>query len=360
MTDIPYKKFRLGDIFEKLPVKKAKKQNLKKSPDNEYCIPVVYAKYGDNGIMYWGKKNDFTTYNNVISIVYNGVISAGKVYAQERKTGILAESYLIRIKNVKDIPFEANLYMAIVIEHVIYPKYSRENLATWDNRVENEEIMLPVVKNNDNQIDFDYMKRYICDLMESGNERLDVFLERIGIKDCTITPQEEKLYQSHFGKNREFAKFKLGKLFKAETGDVDLQQKDVNGRGEYFINSGAENNGIKGKTDRKAKIFPANTITIDFWGNAYYRDFPYKMATHNHVFSLSGEVIKNKYVGLYLIGQMSKLPLLFSYDNMATWNKLKTVEIMLPVSRSNKNEPDYRFMEDYMRIVEKKVASCIL
>ncbi|MBQ9505480.1 MAG: restriction endonuclease subunit S [Lachnospiraceae bacterium] len=189
MADVIYKKFRLGDVFEKLPVNKANKKDLKKYPDSEYCIPVVYAKYGDNGIMYWGRKNDFTTYNNVISIVYNGVISAGKVYAQERETGILAESYFIRVKNVDDIPFEANFFMAIIIEHVIYPKYSRENLATWDNRVENEEIMLPVVENTDNQIDYDYMKKYIGGLMESGYKKLGAFMERIGVKDCTSSPQ---------------------------------------------------------------------------------------------------------------------------------------------------------------------------
>lgn len=57
----------------------------------------------------------------------------------------------------------------------------------------------------------------------------------------------------------------MGTLFTAEKGDVDLQQDDVNGRGCYFINSGLSNDGIKGRTDRPAKTFPANTISIDFW-----------------------------------------------------------------------------------------------
>ena len=108
--------------------------------------------------MYWGRKDEFTTYKNVISIVYNGVIAAGKVYAQKEETGILAESYMIRYKH-GEIPFLSNLYMACVIEHEIYPKYSRENLAIWNNRVENETIELPITPDGD--IDFDYMERYI-------------------------------------------------------------------------------------------------------------------------------------------------------------------------------------------------------
>ena len=108
--------------------------------------------------MYWGRKDEFTTYSNVISIVYNGVISAGKVYAQEEETGILAESYFIRLKDYQ-VPFRVNQFLSIVIEKVIYSKYSRENLATWKNRVENEMISLPITSAN--VPDWDYMEQYI-------------------------------------------------------------------------------------------------------------------------------------------------------------------------------------------------------
>ena len=37
--------------------------------------------------MYWGKEGDFTTYENVISIIYNGAIATGKVYTQKERTG---------------------------------------------------------------------------------------------------------------------------------------------------------------------------------------------------------------------------------------------------------------------------------
>ncbi len=148
----------MHDIFEPIKVKKAKKADVRGYKTNEFCVPVVYAKFGDNGIMYWGRKGEFTAFGNVISIVYNGVISAGKVYAQEEPTGILAESYLIRYK-YGEVSFLANLYMAQVIEHKIYPLYSRENLAIWNKRVENEVIELPVTASGD--VNFDYMERYI-------------------------------------------------------------------------------------------------------------------------------------------------------------------------------------------------------
>lgn len=132
-------------------------------------------------------------------------------------------------------------------------------------------------------------------------------------------------------------------MFSAQTGDTDLQQKDINGKGVFFINSGVESLGIKGRTDRNAKVFEENTITIDFWGNTYYRDFKYKMATHNHVFSLSGDVIKNRAIGLYLVSTMSYMNKLFSYNNMGTWNKIKDLFINLPILKTG--DIDFNFME---------------
>lgn len=104
--------------------------------------------------MYWGKKGDFKTYNNIISIIYNGVIATGLTYAHRDEVGILAESYFIKFKN--DNPnFLCNLFIKTAIEKVLYPKYSRDNLATWTNKVENELILLPTTQ--DGGIDFDFM-----------------------------------------------------------------------------------------------------------------------------------------------------------------------------------------------------------
>lgn len=117
------------------------------------------------------------------------------------------------------------------------------------------------------------------------------------------------------------------------------------------MNSGVDNRGIKGTTDRKAKILPSNIITIDFVGNAYYRDFECRMTTRNHVFSLSGDLIKNRLVGLYIVSKLSKLPTLFSYNKMATWNKLKLLEISLPVNSNE--EIDFDYIERYIRAIDK-------
>ena len=213
----------------------------------------------------------------------------------------------------------------------------------------------------DGEINFSYMEKFI--------EELEAYLVATGLKDYHLTQYDEEILDK-FNKLSETSldrqtdrqtdrlnRFILGDLFTAETGDVDLQQSDINGRGIYFINSGLQNNGIKGKTDKFAKTFSANTITVDFWGNAFYRNFDYKLATHNHVFSLSGMAIKNEQVGLYLVSAMRYLSKIYSYNDMGTWNKMKKREIEVPVVNG---EIDYKFMEDFIYTIEKMVIKDVV
>ncbi|KHL88457.1 restriction endonuclease [Helicobacter pylori] len=164
---LTWQSFKLVDLFEKVSArflgKGDKFKATSKSITDTHNIPLVYCKKGNNGIMYWGKKGDFETYNNIISIIYNGVIATGLTYAHRDEVGILAESYFIKFKNGNP-NFLCNLFIKTAIEKVLYPKYSRDNLATWANKVENELILLPT--NPHGKIDFHFMRTLINALMK--------------------------------------------------------------------------------------------------------------------------------------------------------------------------------------------------
>ncbi|MDD6451008.1 MAG: restriction endonuclease subunit S, partial [Lachnospiraceae bacterium] len=145
-------------------------------------------------------------------------------------------------------------------------------------------IFLPVIENSDpdheytvHDIDWQYMQEHIAELERDRIAELDAYLVASGLDDYELTDEDKEILslstesvsdeagapEDDFGNGQvRFKKFALSTLFTSSTGDVDLQQKDINGKGEFFINSGMENNGIKGRTDRPARIFPANTITV--------------------------------------------------------------------------------------------------
>ncbi|MDR1912066.1 MAG: restriction endonuclease subunit S, partial [Helicobacteraceae bacterium] len=147
-------------------------------------------------------------------------------------------------------------------------------------------------------------------------------------------------------------RFRIGDLFKSQNGDFDIQQKHINGRETFVVSSGETNSGVIGKSDVEAKVFPAGTITVDMFGYAYYRGHDYKMVTHARVFSLSLKDGQNlsREIGLYFVVQFGFFKKIFSYNDMASWNKIKDIEISLPVTSSG--EIDFAYMESYIRELE--------
>lgn len=363
------KKFRIGDLFDIHPTKAYKLNNYELFA-TQGVTPVLSNSSSDNGIGGYcglepteeGKIITFSdTTTGADTMFYQSKPFIGYPHVQ----GMYPHNY--KVWNEKRY-----LY---VISSIRKASGSGWSYAVKFNRALVCELMveLPVIESSDpnhkytvDDIDWQYMEVRIKELEEDRIKELDAYLKATNLDDYELTDEDKKVLslsrKSASNENGsletdcengtlKFNEFLLGDLFSSSTGDVDLQQKDINGKGVFLINSGVDNHGIKGKTDRKAKIFPDNTITIDFWGNAYYRDFEYKMATHNHVFSLTGKIIKNRLVGLYLIGRLAKLPTLFSYNNMATWNKLRILTITLPVTPEG--EPDFDYMERYIRAIEK-------
>ena len=220
----------------------------------------------------------------------------------------------------------------------------------WSKELmENDFINLPVTSSG--EIDFDFMQARIQEMEQARIQEMDAYLKIAGFEDCKLTDEEKRAIEDVKNSRISYLPYKIKSLMKGETGDVDIQNKDINGKGCYFINSGVTEQGIKGKTDRVAKTFAANTITIDFFGNAYYRSFEYKLATHNHVFSYSGDCIKNEAVGLYLVAQLGYLSKIYSFSNMGTKPIYDEHYIDLPVNPDGCI--DYHFMEAYIRAQEK-------
>ena len=322
--------------------------------------PVVTNSSSNNGIT--GYTNLKTTEDGNI-VTYSDTTTADSIFYQPSKfVGYSHIQGLYPIKYVEHWNRSTLLFVASSF------RKSAGNTFSYGNKFNRKIAKTLIIKlpTRNNEIDFDFMERIVAELEAQRVAELEAYLETTRLNDYELTDEEKKVlslsektasnkvrYSADDTKNKmiKFKSFKLGELFKSQTGDVDLQQKDINNKGVYFINSGNTNYGIKGKTDRRAKTFSRNTITIDFFGNAYYRNYEYKLATHNHVFSLSGNVIKNDLVGQYLISTMQYLTKIYGYSLMATWTKLKENEIKLPVTENGKINFDY--MEKYITAIEK-------
>ncbi len=155
----------------------------------------------------------------------------------------------------------------------------------------------------------------------------------------------------------KWGEFKLGDLFEASNGDFDIQKRHINHKGEFVITAGLSNNGVLGQSDIEAKVFESHTITIDMFGCAFYRSFPYKMVTHARVFSLKPKFEINHKIGLFLSTLFFGYPKKFGYENMCSWAKIKNDKVILPLKPAAKTQTlkdiDFHFMEKFIAELEQ-------
>ena len=341
-----WKEFVIGDLFEKLDTKfigKGKKKDaVRKEPDEEFCIPLTYAKRYNNGIMYWGRKGDFMTYRDVLSVIYNGAISAGRVYAQHEETGVLAESYMIRIKGAA-ISFYAYLFLQRIMEKCIYSRYSYSNLAIWTS-VQNDVILLPVTEAGNP--DWDYMARYMQEIIRES----ETCLENLRLADTSQNPIDTSAWKE----------FLIEDLF--EKLDLKIKKEDFNKsrdvseeRDEEFslplVNAKHGNNGIM--YFGRDCDFESAEMTIGIvqngaiaTGDVYAH--PEKTGVLWDAYLVKPkENIQSKFVLMYLATVMEKsIKDKFSYDNKCVWDKAKQLTISLPADPTG--APDWAYMERYM------------
>lgn len=149
--------------------------------------------------------------------------------------------------------------------------------------------------------------------------------------------------------NVEWGEFRIEELFESSNGNFDIQKKHINGKGNYVITAGLTDNGILGRTDIEAKIFDKKTITVDMFGFAFYRQFNYKMVTHARVFSLKPKFEITENQGLFFKNSFHFINKKFGYENMCTWEKIKSEKIQLPTKNG---KIDFEFMENFMTELE--------
>ena len=348
-------KFLIGDILKKVSTDKlpVKAKQLQKTPEGDKSlVPLIAAGVDNQGRVGVVGPNDPTVLHNLITVSANGA-NSGAAFYQKRKFSILQDAYALRLAddcagNASD---EVYIYLTAVLNTRL-KQNGYNNKATW-NRIKKYQIELPVTQFG--TPDFAYMTKKIRELEAERIRELEAYLKVTGLDDTTLSGSEA----AALTKKVIWKKFRIGGVFgKAQLGDTNLKKSDLTLTGDFVVTSGQTNNGILGRTTREAKIFPENTLTIDMFGYAYYRDFPYKMVTHGRVMSLSSDIIKNREVGLFLATVLSRLTDVFSYNNMATWKKLKNMSIMLPVTPNN--QIDFTYMQNYIRAIEKQTIKNVV
>lgn len=317
------KGFRIGDLFT---IKHPAPRSISNYQKGK--IPFVASGSSNNGIIDYIKPNfnEQIDEGNCISVNPIDGTSYYQPYNFVGRGGSGASINLLYKKNNSPLNENSALFICALIKKRAY-EFSYTNLLNG-KRLENLVISLPIKP----KIDFATIREII---LRGGVE----MLEHINTSS--------------------WVEFKLEDLFESLNGSVDIQNSDINNQGVFVVSSGTQNSGIIGKSNIDAPIISSNTITVDMFGNVFYRDFPYKMVTHARVFALKSNYLSQEN-GLFFVSCIKKITSKFSYSNMCSWKKIKDLTIKLPVlpvsdeKNYSADDINYELMESIIRELEEE------
>lgn len=378
MTSIRFSKywgeFLIGDLFKNLLLKRIKptfdkKNDVSTIRTDEFNLLLVNAKFGNNGIMYYGREDDWESAEMTLDIVNDGAISTGLVYAQPQKTGTLYNAYQIQLINRRP-NYQELLFLQRCLQRSIQLKFNYYNKATWE-RVKQESIWLPLIDRTDptnytqTDIDWNFMGNYI--------KQLETYLIATGLNDYALNDEDKKilsLFQIKVSDEVRFKEFKLatsyikyGKkvsvsadgIFNITPTKKKIKANTITFSGKYpYVARGEGQNGIHGYINFDENYLnPEKTISFgQDTATMFYQPKAYFTGDKIQVFSLNdkyGELNEN--IALYLIAAVKRALVNFAWGQSSfALEAISELNVTLPVDRNRQLNLSY--MENYIRVIE--------
>ena len=190
-------------------------------------------------------------------------------------------------------------------------------------------------------IDFAFMEPFIAEL--------EAYLTVTGLKDYTLTEEEEKVLNSL--DKVQWKEYNLNDLYGNATRGKRLKSADRMTGKLPFVTAGEADTGISDFIGNKVTIFSENTTTIDMFGSAKYRNYSY--GGDDHIAVVHTEKVP-KYAAIFVTSAIHKVSYAgqFSYSRNFYAKDADELKIFLPTKNDT---PDYDFMNTYISAIHKVV-----
>lgn len=336
-----WKEFRVGDLFDIHPTKAYKCTNAELL-DGGGTNVVVNSAY-DNGI---GGTSTFSPTENGNMITFSDTVDANTIFYQKSPfVGYPHVQGLYPVGKYQNAWTQGSLqyFVTAFRERALAVGFDYGNKFRRDIAA-NLFVKLPATPDGDP--DWTYMESYMANLETRVADSLTLLH---AAKDA-----EKKKVDT-----KEWGEFRVGELFDAALSKDDIQPKVIVEGNTPLVSSGKENNGIIAFIDNKnARLWEANTLTVDMFGKVFYQEQPYYAVSHGRVNILMPRMPMTKHSMQFIGCAIERVTTdKYAFSEMCTGTKLLKDVIMLPKGKTG--QPDWAYMEEYMRKVEERVKKTI-
>lgn len=348
LESVEWGEFLIGDLFEINPTKYYRLSNEEIISANG-TVPLVSNSSVDNGVMGFSKLPANNKGNTITCS--DTTIGADTMFYQEKD--FIGYSHIQHfVPKPKITRFNRAIAHIIITASRIATAKKYDYGAKFNRReMRSTKIHLPV-KNG--QINLDFMEIFVAELEARRTAELEAYLSTAGLKDYTLTTEEVRTLED-FGQ-QQWGRFNLHDLFGNATRGKRLKSDDRISGCLPFVTAGEADTGISAFIGNPVHRFKANTVTIDMFGSAKYRNYEYGADDHVTVVHTDG---LEKMAVLFITSSIHKAAYTgeFHYGRNFYAKDADNLMINLPVKDGG---PDYAYMQTLISAVQKQVIKDVV
>lgn len=328
---------------------KVKRKLNKSELDAHGCVPVYSSESTNNGIIgYTNQKPEFLINNeNHVYVVFGDHTRSFNI--AKSSFCVADNTKVLRIENPR-ISDKSLMFINSSWKKSIPDKgYSRH----WST-AQRVAFKLPT---KDGKPDFEFMESFIAELEAERIVELEAYLTAAGLKDYELTPQEQRALDEFEGHKFLCGQFKFKDVFDKVAQGRRLKKDDQIHGDIPFVMSGITNTGVVNYIANPVTVFPKNSITVDIFGNAFYRGYNFGAGDDTGVY-WSDKQDYSKEVMLYFAASMNKsLKGKFDYGNKLRSSQSLNIKMHLPIKE---NELDRSLMTTLISAIQKLVIKDVV
>lgn len=338
LNEVEWGEFYIKDVFSKIQ----RGKRLKTEDHIKGYIPYVSSTAMCNGVdSFIGNEEGVRVFRDCLTLANSGSVGATFYHPYS----FVASDHVTELSK-NELTKYTYLFIATIVSRIA-SKYSF-NREVNDKRIQKEKILLPITK--EGSPDYVFMEEYMKE-----KERVILLQYKQYLSDL-IDNQQITMGGVNLNNKIEWRCFMLGELFEFEVGrSKGLNHLSHCDKGINYLGATNVNNGVLCQVENKEEyVQKGNCIAFIRNGEGSMGYSVYKaedfIATSD--ISVGYNPHLNKYSGMFITTIADKVRGKYNFGYKRSATRLAKESVMLPVMSDG--QPDYAFMEAYMRNKESK------
>lgn len=355
LKNVEWGEYRIGDLFEVTRglsmYVKDKESFVYVSKSDPNAIPLVQQMNHSNGISAYIDKSKLPQkFKNKIERAGKISINPDQPLSYYQETKFIGNSVII-IDTSKLSKYQA-IYLVGEIQRI-------RKGSTWNDKFPKSEVKIAKIQlpTKNGKVDFDFIERLVLEIERERILRLENYLSEFGLSNYHLNEKENEVLRKFESGVILLEDFTYKSVFNKIKQGRRLKKNDQISGNIPFVMSGVTNTGVINYISNPVASFPNNSITVDIFGNTFYRNYAFGAGDDTGVY-WNDKIKYSEETMMYFASAMRKsVSGKFDYGNKLRSSKSFDFKMKLPVKDK---KPDYETMETIISAIHKLVIKDVV